>query len=110
MPKLVRLYITQVLIGFGLALAFVGLLLALDVAGLRHLVLETRSGWLGGVMLVVFNGVVFAGVQFGIAIMRMATPEESDPPRGTRLRAPEVLHMAEVRVTPGRGVRRVRPG
>jgi TRAP-type C4-dicarboxylate transport system permease small subunit len=81
MPKLIRLYVTSTLAGFALALAFVAMLLALDVANLRHLVLGTQTGWLGGLLLVVFNGIVFAGVQFGIAIMRMAEPG-SDAPHG----------------------------
>lgn len=81
MPKLIRLYIISAFAGFALALAFVTLLLALDVANLRHLVLGTQTGWLGGLLLVVFNGIVFAGVQFGIAIMRMAEPGD-DIPRG----------------------------
>jgi hypothetical protein len=99
MPKLVRLYITSVLIGLGLAVAFVGLLLGFDVAGLRHLVLETEMGWLGGVMLLAFNGIVFAGVQFGVAIMRMAEDEEDDRPGGMRLPAGTALRPVEVRVT-----------
>ena len=81
MPKLIRLYIISALTGFALALAFVAALLALDVANLRHLVLETQTGWLGGLLLVAFNGIVFSGVQFGIAIMRMAEPGD-DAPRG----------------------------
>ncbi|EYD75348.1 hypothetical protein Rumeso_03060 [Rubellimicrobium mesophilum DSM 19309] len=97
MPKLVRLYITNVLIGLGLAVAFVGLLLAFDVAGLRHLILETEMGWLGGVMLLAFNGVVFAGVQFGIAIMRMAE-DEDDRVGGMRLPTGAALRPVEVRV------------
>lgn len=95
MPKLIRLYITSVLIGFALAAAFVVLLLGLDVAGLRHLVLGTEMGWLGGVMLVAFNGIVFAGVQFGIAVMRLAEWDD-DPPGGTRL--PEAAHPVTVPV------------
>ena len=83
MPKLVRLYVVNVAIGFGIAIAFVGALLALDVSGLRHLVLETEMGWLAGLMMVMFNGVVFAGVQFAIAVMRMADPEDT-PPGGRR--------------------------
>ncbi|WP_145111486.1 hypothetical protein [Cereibacter sediminicola] len=85
MPQLVRLYIVNVLIGFGISLAFVVALVAMDVAGLGHLVLHTDMGWLGGLMLVMFNGVVFAGVQFAIAVMRMADPEDGTPPGG-RLR------------------------
>ncbi len=44
MPKLVRLYVVNVLIGFALALAFVTALVWLDVANLRHLILETDKG------------------------------------------------------------------
>ncbi len=80
MPKLVRLYIVNCAIGFAIAAAFVVGLIALDVANLRHLVLGSPMGWLAGLMMVMFNGVVFAGVQFAIAIMRMAEPE--DGPRG----------------------------
>ncbi|MBU3030290.1 hypothetical protein [Paracoccus marinaquae] len=81
MTRLVRLYLVSILIGFALALAFTALLLLLDVAGLRNLVLGSSSGWLGALMLVFFNTILFAGVQFGIAVMRMAEPEE---PRGGR--------------------------
>ena len=72
MPKLVRLYIFQVLIGFGLSAIFVGLLLYLNVANLWHLVSTTSGGMVAVVMLVIFNGIVFAGVQFSITIMHMA--------------------------------------
>ena len=80
MPKLVRLYIVNVAIGFGLACLFTALLIAFDIAHLRHLVFATEGGWLAVVMMVTFNTVVFAGVQFGIAVMRMAEPE--DGPKG----------------------------
>jgi len=72
MPRLVRLYILSIAIGFVLALAFTGLLLALDVASLRHLVFATRGGWIAVLMLVVFHTILFSGVQFGIRIMLMA--------------------------------------
>ena len=41
MPKLIRLYIVNVLIGFAISALFLGLVLALDVAGLRHLMLQS---------------------------------------------------------------------
>lgn len=106
MPKLIRLYIISVAIGFALALAFVTGFVALDLAGLRHLVLETEMGWLAFLMMVMFHGIVFAGVQFGIAIMRMAEPE--DGPRGGA-RAP-LLVPARVRVTADGGRGRFRRG
>lgn len=80
MPKLIRLYITQVAIGFGLAAVFVALLVWQDVAGLRHLILGSEMGYVAAAMMVMANGVVFAGVQFAIAIMRMA--EDDTPPKG----------------------------
>ncbi|WP_245243011.1 hypothetical protein [Pararhodobacter sp. SW119] len=83
-PRLVRLYIRQCLIGFALAAVFVGLLLGFDVAGLRGLILSTQGGWIALGLLVVFNGLVFAGVQFAITIMRMGEPQS--PGGGQRLR------------------------
>ena len=99
MPRLVRLYIVSVALGFALSLLFVTLLLVLDVGGLRHLVLGSWSGWLGGLMLVVFNTIVFAGVQFGIAVMRLADPPE---PRGGRRIPMPLGPPARAAAVPGR--------
>lgn len=102
MPKLVRLYIVNVLIGLCLAVVFTGLLVALDVAHLRHLILSSPSGWLAALMLVVFNTIVFAGVQFGIAVMRMAEPPEP-PSGGKRQSLPRPSTTAQpVRVNAGK--------
>ncbi len=79
MPKLVRLYIRHVLIGFGISAAVVSGLLYLNVANLWHLVSTSDMGWIAVLMLFVFNGIVFASVQFSIVIMRMA---QDDPPAG----------------------------
>jgi amino acid transporter len=80
MPQLVRVYITSVVVGLALAVAFTAALIALDVARLGHLVLNTQGGWLAAGLLVIFNGIVFAGVQFGIRVMALAEPRK--PPRG----------------------------
>ena len=84
MTKLVRLYVRQVCVGFLLSAVFVGLLLGCNVANLRHLVGHTSGGAIAVAMLWVFNGIVFAGVQFGISIMRM-TREDDDSGRGKRI-------------------------
>lgn len=84
MPELIRMYIRNVLIGWALAAVFVALLIGLNIANLGHLVLETRGGWLAAGMLWVANAAVFAGVQFAIAVMRMA--EDDGPRGGTRQR------------------------
>lgn len=82
MPKLIRLYIVNVAIGFALALGFVSALVWFNVANLGHLVLETEMGWLAFLMMFISNGIVFAGVQFAIAVMQMA--ESDDGPKGGR--------------------------
>ncbi|OYU17330.1 MAG: hypothetical protein CFE34_16305 [Rhodobacteraceae bacterium PARR1] len=84
MPKLVKLYVTSVAIGFALGAVFVAMLLWFDVAGLGRLVLASPSGWIAGLMLWAFNGIVFGGVQFGIAVMRLGQDDDHTP-RGGRL-------------------------
>ncbi|MBU2935434.1 MULTISPECIES: hypothetical protein [Pacificibacter] len=78
MPKLIRLYITQVLIGFAISAAFVGVLLAMNVANLWHLVTHSDMGILAVVVLWLSNGIVFSGVQFAISVMRMADRDDGD--------------------------------
>ncbi len=78
MPKLVRLYIVQSAIGFGIAGGFVAMLLWFNVANLWHLVTHSDVGLMAVFLLWLFNGIVFSGVQFGISVMRMAEPEDGD--------------------------------
>lgn len=85
MPQLVRMYIRHVLIGFALAALFVGLLLGLDVGGLRRLIQASPVGFLALAMLVIFNGIVFAGVQFAFAVMAMGTDDDRSGGRGAML-------------------------
>ncbi len=82
MPKLVRLYIQCVAVGFAISAAFTAALLWLDVAGLGHLVWTSDIGWVAVAMLVVFNGIVFSAVQFAVRVMGMA--EAEDTPKGGR--------------------------
>ncbi len=82
LPRLVRLYLRQIALGFALSAVFVGLLLGFDVANLRSLILATKGGWLAAFLLFFFNGLVFAGVQFAISIMRMADPDDKGPKGG----------------------------
>jgi hypothetical protein len=94
MPKLIKLYIVNVLIGFAISGLFLGLVLALDVAGLRHLVLDTPSGWIAGLLFFFSNGIVFAGVQFAIAVMNLAEDNTKGPHGGLR----QMLHLIPVKV------------
>ncbi|MCF8485499.1 MAG: hypothetical protein K9G71_09795 [Rhodobacteraceae bacterium] len=86
MPKLIRLYIVNAAIGFALSVVFVAALVGFDVGGLGRLILGSDIGGVALAMLVVFNGVVFAGVQFGFAIMRMAADSDDDRGQGPNLR------------------------
>jgi hypothetical protein len=95
MPKLVRLYLASVALGFALSAVFLALLVLADVAGLRHLIWHSDMGALAGALLFVMNGVIFAGVQFGIAIMRLSG--DGPAPRGG-LRAPHALRPAMVKI------------
>ncbi|SHH68776.1 hypothetical protein [Cognatishimia maritima] len=94
MPRLIRMYIVNVMIGFLLSAAFVGILLALDIAGLRGLIFGSAAGWIAVLMLWVFNGIVFAGVQFSIRIMLMASKDGSGG--GKRQPASRATRLAPV--------------
>jgi hypothetical protein len=82
MPKLIHLYIRNVVAGFALSAVFVPALLYFNIANLWHLVSTSSMGWVAVTMLFVFHGLVFAGVQFAIVIMRMG--EKDDPDGGKR--------------------------
>ena len=77
-PDLIRLYIKSCAYGFVLSAIFVGSLLGFDVMGLGGLVMRSDIGVVAVIMMWVFNGIVFAGVQFGIAIMGMADDDDDD--------------------------------
>lgn len=89
MPKLVRLYIQSVAVGFALSAAFAAGLMWFDVAGIGHLVLGSDIGWVAALMLVVFNGIVFSAVQFAFCVMGMG--EDDDGPHGGHGRREPVL-------------------
>jgi hypothetical protein len=82
MPDLIRLYITQAAIGFAISAVVVAGLLWFNVANLGHLVAQSDVGWLAAFLLWLFNGIVFAGVQFAIAIMGMADDDDDDDEGG----------------------------
>ena len=84
LPRLVKLYIRQVGFGFALSAVFVALLLGFDMAHLRSLMLTTQGGYIAAFLLFFFNGLVFAGVQFAIAIMRMSDHDDQGPRGGHR--------------------------
>ncbi|MBU2981858.1 hypothetical protein KO498_08525 [Lentibacter algarum] len=103
MPKLIKLYIVNVAIGFGVAAVFVGLLLWFNIGNLQHLISTSDKGWIALLALWIANGVIFAGVQFAIAVMGMKDDDDDEPRGGTRSHVH--VHLAEpipVRVTAGK--------
>ncbi|MEP4037239.1 MULTISPECIES: hypothetical protein [unclassified Pseudophaeobacter] len=80
MPKLVKLYIKNVIIGFCIAAGFVAMLLWFNVMNLWGLISQSSDGLLAVFLLWFMNGIVFAGVQFAWVIMSMA--QKDDGPRG----------------------------
>ncbi|MBI1416122.1 MAG: hypothetical protein GC146_02765 [Limimaricola sp.] len=99
MPQLIRVYIRHVAIGFAVSAVMVAALLAFNVANLWHLVSTSDVGVMAVGLLWLFNGLVFAGVQFGIAIMGMAEDDDDEPRGGTRARV-MLAEPVPVRVTP----------
>ena len=87
MPKHIAFILRHALIGFALAVVFVGLLLVFDVAGLWHLVTHTAEGPIALVMLVVFFAITFGAVQIGYQIMMLGDDDDDDDHGGHR--APE---------------------
>ena len=76
MPELIKLYIRHVVIGFAIAAAFVAMLLWFNVMNLWHLISTSDVGLIALFVLWFSHGVVFGGVQFGLAVMSMAEPPE----------------------------------
>ena len=85
MPQLIKLYIRNVAIGFGLAGVFVALLLAFNVQNLWSLISGSDVAVLAVLLLWIMNGIVFAGVQFGWAVMSMAEKDDDSPRGGSPL-------------------------
>jgi len=109
MPKLIKLYIKNVLIGFAVAGAFVAVLLWFNVMNLWHLVSSSDAGILAVVVLWFAHGIVFAGVQFAWAVMALAEREDSGPRGNTPVRSEALLTVpVPVEETPRAGTRQPR--
>lgn len=83
MPKLIRFYILNCVVGFAVAGVFTAGVMWFNVANLWHLISGSDIGVMAIIVFWVLNGIVFAGVQFGVAIMLMADSDDKDGgPRG----------------------------
>ena len=81
LPRVVRLYILNCMIGFALSAVFTTGILWLDIAGIGHLVQSVSGGYLAAVVFFMLNGIVFAGVQTGIVVMMMDYDDDGSGPR-----------------------------
>lgn len=81
MPPFIRFLLVNAAIGFAAAIVFVAGLIALDVNGLRTLMLASDVGWIALLVLVFFTGLTFASAQVGIAVMRHKTDADDDHDR-----------------------------
>ena len=97
MPELVRLYIRSVFVGFSVSAVFTAALIWWYVAGIGHLIIGSDIGWIAAAMMVFFNGIVFAAVQFAFKIMAMA--DDNDGPKGGHGALEPVLVPVPVPVT-----------
>ena len=95
MPVIFRFYIKHCVIGFALSAIFIAGLLWLNVANLWHLISTSDIGLMALVVFWVLNGIVFAGVQTGVAVMLMS--EEVDDDAGPKGGSPVALTPAPVK-------------
>jgi hypothetical protein len=89
MPVIFRFYIKHCAIGFALSAVFIAGLLWLNIANLWHLISTSDIGVMALVVFWLLNGIVFAGVQTGVAVMLMTEDDTKDegPRGGTPARA-----------------------
>lgn len=88
LPPHVRFLLGHAAIGVSVGVLFVAALLALDVAGLRGLMLRGADGALALGLLLFGSAVTFGSVAMGAAIMGLgAPPKPPEPPRGGGLAA-----------------------
>lgn len=71
MPHHIRFLLKHAAIGAVAGVAFVGLLLAFNAAGLRHLVLNTSEGLIALAVMTILFMITFGSVQMGRAIMSL---------------------------------------
>lgn len=81
MPPLARFLLRHALIGFGIAVPFVGMLLWFNVAGLRTLIVESDMGLAAAALLTFFVGLTFGSLQMGIAVWQEGAAGPRLPPR-----------------------------
>jgi hypothetical protein len=91
MPDHIRFILRHAAFGFGIAVAFVGMLLAFDVAGLWHLVTHTAEGPIALAVLVILCGITFGSGQIGYKIMTMGQDDDDQGGKRDAIRSYEPI-------------------
>ena len=84
MPQVARFMLLHGAIGFGIAAAFVALLVGTDTAGLGTLLCDAESHPLPALLLWFFCGLTFGSVQIGAAVMLLGE-DDDEPQDGVRI-------------------------
>lgn len=79
MPQLVRFVLCHAVVGFLIAVLFVGGLLVFDVGHLATIIQKAAEGPLAVAILVIFSALTFSSLQIGMAVMLLAA---DDPKKG----------------------------
>ncbi|MEO1291845.1 MAG: hypothetical protein AAFV62_03290 [Pseudomonadota bacterium] len=82
MPPAIAFFLRHTIRGFAIALAFVGVILALDLAHLRSLMLNTDLGPMALGLLIFFLGLTFASAQIGFALFSSDAESGSESDTG----------------------------
>lgn len=99
-PDLIKLYVKSCVIGFVLSAVFLGLLMWFDVVGIGRLIFGSDIGLMAAVVFWILNGIVFAGVQFGIAVMSLGRDDDDDGHGGGMMLPVFLAEPVPVRVSP----------
>ena len=103
MPNHIRFLLKHAAIGAVAGVAFVGLLLAFDVVGLRHVVLNTSEGFIALTVMTMLFVITFGSVQMGRAIMSLGRDYRTGGGRPqAELLIPIPVEKAQHRVHPRR--------
>ena len=78
MPDHIKFILRHAAWGFVIALAFVGMLLAFNVANLWHLVTHTAEGPIAAVVLLILCTITFGSAQIGYKIMTLSDKDDDD--------------------------------
>ena len=90
MPKLVKFLIFHALLGFVIALAGVLVILALDIASLRTLIMSSDVKWMAAFALIFLMTITIASVTMGVAVMRLPYDDDDDDLPGGGLRQHDI--------------------